>query len=462
MLAIIEKATLENGFVGYTLDFVERDGSRSYYYFDRYPVFFAVGMHVVLNSFRLSRGSQIYIARQVMNVIHGLTLLACVAILIELQIPTGIAVAAAALSASGKLMVAYRDMVHFDQAALLGFMCLLWAITRWYRVRRDRLVYVAALLAVMAGRGYASFAVLGVWWFVEAIRAVRVDWRRAVKHIAWGVQTRACLLAIAAASCCLGYNVWIEAEKNNTTIAEVGIVQSAARRLTLDDKFNEDRAKRLAWSEFSALQAERFWYNLHPYSAKNIVLDRKPHVYFCIGAVALAIALFVASRKPELRAPFILLSFAGLAWVFPMRGLTAFHDFTVMFLLSLGLVFFTALLSFFPARVQIVPALLACACLVFSTHQRNSDLQAHEAKSVVYTEDLRRIEAQLAPGIAIKVKPSYKKIIRGVPYALGFFLPKQPIQRYGRARFLVTAKKRRKAGENLTPKNKKVFLYRVR
>ena len=52
----------------------------------------------------------------------SLTLAFAVALLVELCIPPGIAVAAVALAGSGRILVFYRDMVHFDQAAMAGFM----------------------------------------------------------------------------------------------------------------------------------------------------------------------------------------------------------------------------------------------------------------------------------------------------------------------------------------------------
>src|SRR5262245_55708504 len=112
VLAIIENATAENGFVGYTLDFLEADGRHFYYYFDRYPVFFSAGMRVALKTVSLSRGAQIQLARQIMNLLHGLTLVASVGLLLELEVAAGIAVGAVALAASGTLIVAYRDMIH--------------------------------------------------------------------------------------------------------------------------------------------------------------------------------------------------------------------------------------------------------------------------------------------------------------------------------------------------------------
>jgi hypothetical protein len=163
VMGVIAHATPANGFVGYTLGYALPDGSRDYAYFDRYPVFFSAGMHVLLNTVPLSRGTQIYVARQAMNAFYAIALFMAVLLLMELRVAAGLAVAAVAFAGSGTLIVRYRDMIHFDQAALAGFMGLLWAIARWYRTRDNRFVLIAAAVAVLMGRGYASFSVLGTW-----------------------------------------------------------------------------------------------------------------------------------------------------------------------------------------------------------------------------------------------------------------------------------------------------------
>lgn len=466
VMAVIDHATPSNGFVGYSLHAIKPDGRHGYSYFDRYPVFFSVGMHVLLNTFELSRGDQIYVARQAMNLLYVLSLLMAVAFLIECELPLGLAVAAVALAGSGKLLVTYRDMIHFDQAALLGFMGLLWAIARWYRTQNHRFVLIASAIAVLMGRGYASFAVLGVWWSVELVRALLaaraqgITTKDTLKRIAFGTPSRACILAIALAGSCLAYNIWTEAKKRDVPIAHVGIVQTAIKRLTLDPSFNRSKSRALAWAPFSRQTAQRTLSNLQPFIGPHIKASTPLRWWGGTAGVMVLVALFIASRKRELRAPLVIASLAGIAWIFPMRGLTAFHEFTTMFMLSLSVVFMASWIRFVPTRVQLIPALLACLCLGYSTYKRNKQLGRSAPASAVYTKDFAAIEAKLKPGQPIRTDPDRRKLVRGVPYAIGFFLPDQPTAGIEQTRFLVTTKANKKnVGRNLTPQNKKLFLY---
>jgi hypothetical protein len=462
VMGVIERATAQNGFVGYTLEYVRADGSHDYSYFDRYPVFFSAGMHALLHVVPLSRGEQIHWARQAMNLLYALTLLFAVALLVEVETPPGLAVAAVALAGSGTLLVRYRDMIHFDQAALLGFTALLWAGARWYRTRSRRLLLIATAIAVLMGRGYASFAVLAVLWLVEAafvLRGARGNVRAALKALSFGPPAQACWLAIALGSVCLGYNVWTEARLRRLPIAQVGIVDSALRRVALEARFTPSQIDKLRWPAFMETQATRFVDNLHPFAAPRVVPSGLLALVVAISVVALAIVWLIASRRRELRPPLIVAALAGVLWIFAMRGLTAFHEFTIVFALGASVLFKLALLRFVPARAQLLPALLACACLAQSTHLRNAELE-QQRLGAIYTRDFRAIEAALRPGDAIEIRPEPRKLVPGVPDAVGFLLADQPIADGAPTPYLVTPQRRIRNGVNLTPNNQRVFLFK--
>lgn len=465
VLAIIDRATPENGFVGYTLVYQREGGRLHHVYFDRYPVFFSAAMHVVLNTFELSRGEQIFVARQAMNALYAGSVIMAVLFLMELGFAAPIAIGAATLAASGKLLVTYRDMIHFDHAALFGFVTLLWAIARWYRLRSHWLVYVATAFAVCMGRGYASFAVLAVWWCAEAVIALRAEGRSlaVLKRIAVGPATRCCLLAIGIAVACLTYNITWEAKTNDVRWTDVGIVNSAKRRLVSTDSLNAAQKKKHAWGQFSEEQLKRFVANVQPLVGPGVAPKKPAHTAALALLAFAAIGVFIARRKPELRPPLIVAALSGIVWIVAMRKLTAFHDFTIMFMFPATTLLMLALVAWIPDRAKLVPALVGCAVLVGSTSARNQELRSKEHIGEVYTEDLARIAEKLEPGVPYRTEPKdRKKVVPGVPYALGFFLPHNPLVDDGpKPRTLISTKKDKKgAGKNLTPENKKLFLYR--
>jgi len=461
-LAIAQNATPQSGYVGYALSLVTEAG-REPYYFDRYPVFFTAALHVALDAAGPDKARQINVARQVMNLVYALTVLAAVMLLVELGVPRETAIAASALAAAGFTMVEYRDMVHFDQPAVLGGLVLLWGIAAWSRGRSERIVLLATVFAVTAGRGYASFAVLGLWWLFDCFTAVRVrspgnrDWGGIASRVLFGVPARACLLGAAVAASCLAYNIHAEARMRGVSWSEVSIVESAARRLSLDEGFNRTNEGRLAWSNFFEIQQDNVARSVMPWTRGTPLRGRhatRGALFTLIVVVTLGFAL---TRQGPLRVPWLVMCLAGPLWLTAMRNLTAFHPYTAVFLFPVGLAFFAAALHRIPPRWRLVPALTACALLAACTHGRNRELSRERRAAVADTADMQNIATMLKPGENFAAD---QWTFRGVPFAVGFYLPDHGYVVEGRTSLVLT-RNTGFPGENLTPQNRGVFLYRA-
>ena len=271
VLAIIEHAMPGNGFVGYTMEYANEEGPREFWYFDRYPVFFSVAMHAALNTFDLSPGTKIYVAHQAMNIFYIVTLGVrgrAAGRTVHSARDRGGGGRPRRLRPDPRLLSRHGPLRPSRDGRLHGALGRSRAGTE---PGDNRLIYIVTALAVISGRGYASFAVLGVWWLVEAARALFANFRAAPKAILLSPQTRACLFSIAIAASCLGYNIVVEAHKRDVPIASVGIIKSALKRLTLNADFNEEKKKHLAWGPFSVRIAERAVDNLQPYFAKRFI-----------------------------------------------------------------------------------------------------------------------------------------------------------------------------------------------
>lgn len=457
-LAVIEKADAEHGFVGNALSVLTPAG-RELFYFDRYPVFFSAAMHAVLTATPLSKRDEIHVARQAMNVVHAATLVMAVLLLLQLGLSVEGAVAVTLLGACGYFMVEYRDMVHYDQPALLGVVALMWAIAGWYRGAGNRRVYVVTGVAVLLGRGYASFAVLGVWWLLETVRSIRrgSSARSIFPRVLASVPSHACVLGIALAVACLGYNIAVEARVRGVAVSEVGIVRSAAKRLSLDERFNQRKARSLAWSRFAGGQAENFARGLLPWQRRN-PLSRQ---HLLARGMALSIAsagiLFAATRPLPMRTAWLVVACSGPLWLLAMRDLSAFHTYTAIYLFPLSLVCFASLLWLVPPRVHLAVALVACAVFAVSTHGKNRILAKTQMESATETRDLERIAKLLKPGEPVAV---HGRLFSGTPFAPGFYFPDHDLQTSGRSSLLLTRDPRLE-GSNLTGFNKRIFLIRT-
>ena len=122
-----------------------------------------------------------------------------------------------------------------------------------------------------------------------------------------------------------------------------------AERLTLNADFNKEKKKYLRGGRSASASPGAPWTTSSLTSWAGSHVEDKRTVGYAAAMMALVIATLIATRKRELRPPFIVAALAGLAWVFPMRGLTAFHDFTNMFLLSMTVVLMAGIASLLPA-----------------------------------------------------------------------------------------------------------------
>lgn len=458
-LAIIVKATPEHGFVGHALATVDEQGEPDYEYFDRYPVYFSAGMQALLSlTPRLS--SKIYLAKQAMNLIFVLTACAAYLLLRKLTGRPLPSLAATVLSFTSGYLLFYKDMVHFDQPALLGMIVLLYAIALHALDGRRWPAYAGALLAVSLGRGYASLVTLALWWLMEAGRVLRRPGALTgrLSGLASLTSFRSLLLGAAWAAANLAYNLGVEALRRGVSVSETSIVASILRRLALNPVYNQAHEETLNVGFFVSDQLVR----AVRWSLPVWNLELSAAAAALILALMLAVIVYHArGLPPAQRMLMALLAGSGPIWLLGMRNMSALHDYTSMFYLGLALAFHGALAATLrwprPAWLAVVALSLG---LFGHANLRTSAL--HEQIGSVYspfTHDFMNVAA------ALPEQGEWIYLAQDVPYAPyapGFYLPDHFLAPRELARYILTPD-RNYPSENLTPDNSRLFLFeRVR
>jgi hypothetical protein len=458
-LAIISHATPANGFVGYTFQTIDENGRKDYDYFDRYPVFFSAGMHVLL-SLKAKLSTQIYLARQAMNGIFILTLVAAYLLASRLVRHWAIGLAAVLFSVSSQYLLFYKDMVHFDQPALLGFVFLMYAIAIHMSRPNRVLLYGAALAAVALGRGYASFSVLGVWFLLEASQILVQGskyFRDKVLLILKHDSLRVLLISFIWAASLLTYNVMTEAHKRQIPLMQTSIVQSAENRLALDESFNEKFAEILDWEEFLPGQVDRLVLWSFPIWNYDTITWLDAIIVFAMLAV---ITTYGAQLDMTGRKTLALMVLSGAVWLIGMRNLSAFHEYTTMYYLGLTLAFYVSALSLLRIPPKLAFAVLVCALAVFAyRNQKTQDV--HNQIGLPYnsfTYDFARIREQIPDGAVTVYLPEGIKSA-STSAAIGFYLPNAFLAPEKSAEYVITSEKGF-LPETLTPDNTKLFLFK--
>ena len=235
-LAIISKANSANQFVGYTMAFRDYENKEQYYYFDRYPVFFSAFFNIIL-SLTNNLAAKVNVARQVMNSIFLSTLIVAFLLVRKLIGNRYLALSVVLFSFSNLSLLYYKDMVHFDQPGLCGFVFLVFSIAAYKLDGRRILLYLAAFVSIGLGLGYASYAIMVLWVIIELSMLMKSPnsnfgegLRRFLKQDSFIVF----IVGLVWGASLLTYNISIEARQSEIPLTQTGIVQNALKRLSFE------------------------------------------------------------------------------------------------------------------------------------------------------------------------------------------------------------------------------------
>ena len=457
-LAIIVRSTVENGFVGYATTLKDDQNKIQYDYFDRYPVFFGVLFNAILSlSSKLS--VKVIIAKQVMNVIFLATLVLAFLILDKLTRNKLLSLSAVLLAFSNPFLLFYKDMVHFDQPALFGFLLVIYAIALYKLDGRKLPIFIATLVSIALGRGYASYAILGLWLIFEAFlifRSKTSGFGQKLKDLLRHPAFLLSIMGIIWGAGLLSYNIVIEARTRNIPIMQTSIIDSAQRRLSLSPQFNEDAGSVIDWPSFTTTQINRIIQWAFPNST---VLG-----FGFLGNLLLLILMFVVmgiflrGQPTEKRIVYLLLVLSGFAWLFPLRNLAAFHDYTTMYYIGIPMVLFLSVFTLLKPSTEVSHLLvIASLAIYFLAIAQVKDL--HEAKDVnssAYTYDFEQIQTKI-DGTGKNIYMT-DKIPYG-PYAFQFYLKDDYLSPLKLADYVISANPDY-LPDNLTPDNQVMFLFK--
>ena len=441
-LSIAGRATPANGFVGHARTVLDADGELIYVYFDRYPPFFSAALGA-LTGLTTDLRLKVWLARQAMLVLFVLTMTLAWVLLRRLGLGRRLALLAVTLAFSGQMLLYYRELVHFDQPALLGMTLLLTVIARAQQQPRPgsrRRLTLVTLLALSLGRSLVSWSVLGLWFLLEAAhllwqreRPLAQRLRAILRHDA----TRMLLLGAVWSALLLGYNIAQEMARRDVPPGETSIVASMQRRLPGGEAFEGYEPD---YDRFTTRLERRLlrWY---------LPLDEQGgqtgHRWLVVLALACTLG-FCVRQPPPRRIPLLLTAFSGLVWSLAMINLAYFHDYTTMHALGFALVFWLALLHRLRSP-RLVNALLLLGFALFL--RANLEVEARHRdyyrEMAVYTEEYNHILQRIGSSGQM-VYSSFAlqdDVVNDAKYVLSFYLADNVLtDRPQDARYIVSSR----------------------
>lgn len=456
-LAIISTATLENNFVGFAVEFKDSQNVINYDYFDRYPVFFSAVFNRVL-ALRPKLSDKVYLAKQVMNLIFLGTLIIAFLIIDKLIKNKPLALTSVLLAFSNPFLLFYKDMVHFDQPALFGFLLLIYAIALYKLDGLKIPLYISTFVAIGLGRGYASYSILILWLVLEAfmmLKSKNLDFSQKVKTIVKHPSFYLLVMGIIWGASLLSYNVFVEAQKRNIPPSQTSILFSAQKRLSLNPEFNENNVDIINWQGFAVSEINRIVQWTFPLTKVNLEVFGNG---LLLGVMFIVMGIIVRRQTVERRMIYLLIMLSGFVWLIPLRNLAAFHDYTTMYFIGIPLVFFLSVFMLLNPSKETTHYLVIMGLIIYllALSQVRDLHESRAGDASQYTYDFTRIVEKIdGKGNNVYLADT----IPHGPYAPRFYLSEQYLSPLELADYVI-AKDKKYLPDNLTPDNTVMFLFK--
>ncbi|MES2528814.1 MAG: hypothetical protein V4598_17140 [Bdellovibrionota bacterium] len=437
-LSQISHASPENYFLGYLRKATENEAV-DYVYFDRYPVIFSGLTHMILSPFWGNFEWSVYLARQWMNIIFLISAWLLWRLISGLIPDQRRSLTVTAFTLSASYFIHYKDMVHFDQPALIGCLLALNGIIDFEQTGKKKFLWWGVLLGPLLGRGYAVIFFLASWIFVKFILELKAskNFMNAMKAL----PLLFLFISIPMPTLMLANNVMSEAKIRNVDWKKTSIVESALLRMGVNNYVPVDTAskeKKFKWPSFLMNQINRFFDFVTPYPLWAIHIknfkDKGIHYSSILPKALFQLMLvfllfrgfrgFWSEKTITQRHMYLYVCAGGILWVLVMRNLANFHEYVTLYLFGSLILIWDFLSEEAQKRGKdLLPLALATVviALVFNFGKMTyvastvnwQPGEFERVKKILESENVTRIKF---------VSPDGGFFIDGAPYAESFFL----------------------------------------
>ena len=429
---------MENNFLGYSKLIVSSNEVEPVY-FDRYPVLFSGLSHLILSPFWDDLSSYVYMARQWMNLIYIFSIFLIGRIIFKLEKDPLKRFQSLIFVSSSSLLLKYKDMIHFDQPAIVGCLLVLNGVVDYNFENKKKFLFWGALLGPLLGRGYAVIFFLASWFLVEFFYSRYIEKKWSFKSIK--VPFLFILLSLPLPTISLVTNVLSEANIRHVSWDETSIVISAKHRLGWMQYKNIEGAKKVKWGSYILNQFQRTLDFLTPYAIHAIHQKdyKKPVRHYLSLIPKLVFQLFLiwlifkflknywSQKEERFRKTELFIAGSGVLWLVVMKNLAAFHEYVILYMIG-----FIIFISLFMVNLPLFKKEIFSKTLIgiyFLSLLMNFGINTSIGMNVNWQpkefQKLREyLKNQKISKVMIKSYSNHEPpmLIKGVPYLEHFFL----------------------------------------
>jgi hypothetical protein len=325
-----------------------KDGKIVYDAYNRFPVFPFLITGLLIHPFEDNLNTQIYIARQLMNLFFFLSIIVVFKLVNELVKNKYIALSVALLVFSSYYMLSYHSMIFNDIPALLGFVIALYgvAIVQKKKFNVPDILFFSLLPVSL---GWQPYAVFGTWLLVTAVELL-LEKKISVgkKFIALIKQPSFIITALAIiwGVIILGFQLYNEWSIIGGSFTDLPSVSSGLWRSGLVSA--EGRTSFLwtfDWFNFLPGQAHAMVVMLIPFwPVFQVEPGVNASIFIVISVMVYTLIRFLKDRNSDNKVLLIMI-YSGLLWTIPMKHFVALHDFQSIFYVGFAISVYAMILS---------------------------------------------------------------------------------------------------------------------
>ncbi len=410
-------------------------------------------------------------ARQWMNLIYIISILLIGRIIFKLEADPLKRFQSLMLISTSSFLLKYKDMIHFDQPAIVGCLLVLNGVLDYNLENKKKFLFWGALLGPLLGRGYAVIFFLFSWLIIEFFYTKHFWKNWDLKRVK--IPILFILLSLPLPTLSLLTNILSEASIRHVSWHETSIVISAKHRLGWMQYKNVEGVKKVKWPSYVLNQVQRTFDLLTPYAIFAIhqkdykkpvkhYLSLIPKLLFQLFLVWLLFKFFKnywLQKEDRLRKIELFIAGSGLFWLIVMKNLAAFHEYVILYMI--GVVIF---MSLFIVNIPLFKKEILTKFVIghfFISLFMNFGLNSSIGMEVNWQpHEFQKLRSYLKQNKLSKVMiHSYSKneplmLIKGVPYLEHFFLSDYAVS-YGDPNQMLTVR----LNENQltwTPYNKEI------
>ncbi len=400
------------------------NGKENYEAYNRFPVIPFLLTGVLTYPFENNPITEIYVARQLMNIFFFLSIIVVFRIVDDLLKNKYLALSVAFLTFSSYYMVTYNNMVFNDIPALLGFVVAIYAVVKAEQKKlKGREILFFSIFPICLG--WQPYAVYLTWLLVDVLNLFfkkDLTLKNKIHSIFKRTSFNVALLSIMFGISILSLQLLNEWRIVGGSFSDIPSIKSALWRSGfISSKGYTQYQQAFNWIPFLLGEAHSMTIMLIPLFP---IFQVEPGTVLPV-VIVISMIIFILLRYSRQRninnKIYLIMLLSGLLWAIPMRHFVALHDFQAMFFVGFVITVYSLMFSGFKTNawkfLAIDIALVFLINVALSNHYKVPNLQMNKL-----IPQFQNIRTELPENSKVFFDGDRKNVVQYCKFSIDYFL----------------------------------------